>query len=90
MADLILPIYTCFHIYGRTLYNLTLYTYNKNNTIVCLSSHTSVNCKQLIHISRKNKKSITLHFEGEKEWNGMEWKNKNILRIFFHFPCLEV
>jgi hypothetical protein len=27
---------------------------------------------------------------GRGERNGMEWKNKNILRIFFHFPCLEV
>ena len=27
---------------------------------------------------------------GREERNGMEWKNKNILRIFFPFPCLKV
>jgi hypothetical protein len=29
-------------------------------------------------------------WEGGKEWNGMEWKKMNILRIFSHFLCLEV
>ena len=30
---------------------------------------------------------LTLRLGGGK---GMEWKKKNILRIFSHFPCLEV
>jgi hypothetical protein len=33
-----------------------------------------------------------LHYTpfGRGERNGIEWKNKNILRIFFPFSCLEV
>ena len=44
--------------------------------------------KTLPHLSASPGVFYTPFGRGER--NGMEWKKKNILRIFSHFPCLEV
>ncbi len=89
-------ILICFHSEGSVWrrFHHTLRIFDKKD----LSSHTfrksalqdrtGIDSVHVIGANEASPNTNTLFGRGER--NRMEWKKKNILRIFSNFPCLEV